>query len=156
MPLTVDFLQTLHCPRKPLQRRPREAGYLISGRCHQEAVDPAVQTRSMRSSRWHGPLLASPLGFYRPDPSFPMIGRTDAAGKPNNAKGDDPARCARNVCSRCIVPAGTALHIAPNKSEGEPTSGRSKRYGRGHLVPVFRGIERKFFIAALACISRGG
>ena len=48
------------------------------------------------------------------------------------------------TCVRVIVPAGIALHIGPNKSEREPTSGRSKHYGPGHRVPAFRGIERKF------------
>jgi hypothetical protein len=49
-----------------------------------------------------------------------------------------------NVSSGYTVPTGNALHIAPNKSEGESTSGRSKRCGGGRLVPVFRRSERKF------------
>jgi hypothetical protein len=56
----------------------------------------------------------------------------------------DLGGCASDVCSRHIVPAGNALRIGPSKSEREPTSGRSKHCGRGHRVPAFRGIGRKF------------
>jgi hypothetical protein len=45
---------------------------------------------------------------------------------------------------RRIAPARNELHNGSNKSEREPTSGRSTDYGLGHLVQAFRGIARNF------------
>ena len=41
-----------------------------------------------------------------------------------------------------IAPAREELRNASNKNEHEPTSDRSTNYGNGHLIRVFRDIER--------------
>ena len=56
----------------------------------------------------------------------------------------EPGGCASDVRWRRIAPARKELHNGSNKSEREPTNGRSTNYGRGHLVPAFRGIGRNF------------
>ena len=56
----------------------------------------------------------------------------------------EPGGCGSAVRWRCIAPARKELHNGSNKSEREPTNGRSTNYGRGHLVPAFRSIGRNF------------
>jgi hypothetical protein len=43
-----------------------------------------------------------------------------------------------------IAPTRKDLRNTQNKSEGEPTSGRSTNYGNAHLIPISRGIGRTF------------
>jgi hypothetical protein len=55
--------------------------------------------------------------------------------------------CERRKCVAAIfavrdAPAHDEPHSGPNNSEREPTSGRSTKYGSGHLIRVFRDIGR--------------
>jgi hypothetical protein len=65
-----------------------------------------------------------------------------ALGSAGAADFGAPEWCASDARWRRIAPAREELHNGSNKSEREPTSGRPINYGRGHLVPAFRGIGR--------------
>jgi hypothetical protein len=56
----------------------------------------------------------------------------------------EPGECARPVRWRRVAPVRKEFHNGSNKSEREPTNGRSTNYGRGHLVPAFRSSGRNF------------
>jgi hypothetical protein len=51
-------------------------------------------------------------------------------------------RCASDVRWHRIAPARKELRNGSNKSEREPTSGRSTDYGSGHPVQAFHDIGR--------------
>jgi hypothetical protein len=53
-------------------------------------------------------------------------------------------RCASDVRWHRIAPARKELRNGSNKSEREPTSGRSTDYGSGHPVQAFHDIGRTF------------
>jgi hypothetical protein len=62
--------------------------------------------------------------------------------------------CERRKCVAAIfavrdAPAHDEPHSGPNNSEREPTSGRSTKYGSGHLIRVFRDIGRIFSLPFL-------
>ena len=58
-------------------------------------------------------------------------------------------RCASDARWRRNAPARKELRNGSNKSEREPTSGRSTNYGSGYLIPVFRDIGRIFSLLFL-------
>src|SRR6266545_4143495 len=60
------------------------------------------------------------------------------------------ARKVRQRCGHRIAPARKELRNGSNKSEREPTSGRSTDYGSGHPVQAFHDHWTHVFIAALA------
>ena len=60
----------------------------------------------------------------------------------SSADWGEPGGCASDVRWRRIAPARNELHNASNKSEREPTTGRSTNYGREHLGPAFPRIGR--------------
>jgi Tripartite tricarboxylate transporter family receptor len=62
----------------------------------------------------------------------------------SSADWGEPGGRASDVRWRRIALARKELHNGLNKSEREATRGRSTKYGRGHLVPAFRGIGRIF------------
>jgi hypothetical protein len=58
-------------------------------------------------------------------------------------------KCVAEIFAVRDAPAHDEPHSGPNNSEREPTSGRSTKYGSGHLIRVFRDIGRIFSLLFL-------
>jgi hypothetical protein len=52
-----------------------------------------------------------------------------------------------------IAPTRKDLRNVQNKSEDEPTGGRSTNFGSAHLIPIFRGIGRTFSWLLPKCLN---
>jgi hypothetical protein len=75
--------------------------------------------------------------------------RTESANALSFADWGEQGRCASDARWRRNAPARKELCNGSNKSEREPTSGRSTNYGTGHLIRVFRDIGRIFSLLFL-------
>jgi hypothetical protein len=75
--------------------------------------------------------------------------RTESANAVSFADWGEQGRCASDARWRRNAPARKELRNGSNKSEREPTSGRSTNYGSGHLIRVFRDIGRIFSLLFL-------
>jgi hypothetical protein len=75
--------------------------------------------------------------------------RTESANAVSFADWGEQGRCASDARWCRNAPARKELRNGSNKSEREPTSGRSTNYGSGHLIRVFRDIGRIFSLLFL-------
>jgi hypothetical protein len=74
---------------------------------------------------------------------------SESANAVSFADWGEQGRCASDARWRRNAPARKELRNGSNKSEHEPTSGRSTNYGSGHLIRVFRDIGRIFSLLFL-------
>src|SRR5262245_31959768 len=91
-------------------------------------------------------LLNSPRPIHWSSLEHP---RTESANAVSFADWGEQERCASDARWRRNAPARKALRNGSNKSEREPTSGRSINYASGHLIRVFRDIGRIFSLLFL-------